>query len=297
MIRLLLLVVIIPLALAYDEHVSLYAVAAPMNALDPGYGAELSSTIGNRTVFSSGLQWSAPDDVDERKLQWRADIRLLYSSELNTQWYPAASIQWQATDGDLSAWLGAGFQREILPTLGLFSEIHWQPGSTDIQARLGLRFWFSRFSTLDVRVRSTQPQGAVYASGTVGSSALPLSEANEVDAIPDLHPDTVSTTNKQPAIAPQPFSLPLSADSVPNVAEDPATGWYVHLGLFMAEQSIVELLADSRLIDYREQISIWFDDDRQATRILLGPMSKPKASSVSNQLKQIGVENFLYFLR
>lgn len=296
MIRLLLFILIIPFAFSHDEHISLYVFSSPVSALDPGYGVEFASALGNRTILTGAAQWTEPDALNQRFFQVRADGRLLYGSELNTQWYPTASIQWQLAEQQFSAWLGLGFQREIVSTFGIFAETHWRPTSTEFQTRLGLRLWFRRFSALDRRVHSAKPLGAIYLPSSEDGALAPLAQptiavtAEPVEAFAtDLQPPNEHALAKA-------SSMIVVAPSIVEQVSIAANGWYVHLGLFHEQDSMLELQSDTRLQQYLTQLQPWYDPNRNAYRLLLGPLKKPKAVSVGNELQQVGIENFLYLL-
>ncbi len=310
--RLVLVMCLMPVVWAHDEHFSAFLVSSPLNILNPGFGVELAGTLGQRTVFAAGMDITEPGVESQRAYRIRLDSRLIYSSELNTQWYPTASVQWQLPDNRLTAWLGVGFQRNLLEPVSLVAETQWQPGSADVQLRIGLRFWLMRFQSLDARVKAADPQGAVYVPGNrpptsvvnqsvvLESSPLAATEDSRSGVTASLSPgldlsakDTVTVTHDAPssAMMEKPSAVATALKTSPQML---VPGWYLHLGLFNLEKSVQEMSSDLRLRDYQSHLVTWYDASKQGYRVLLGPWSRVSAQEYSSRLKSQGLDNFLY---
>jgi cell division septation protein DedD len=298
-IRFVFLCLIFSLAIAHDEQLSLYGVSAPAEVLTPGFGFEMATTVGNRTVLGLGMEYGSPQE-NERPLSLRLDGRLLYSSELDTHWYPQANIQWHVQDNRISYWVGAGFQRQLTSELGLTAESLWQPTSQNFQLRLGLRLWVMRFRSLDSRVRSSAPQGAVYTGGARQSQGTILIEAAAPVAAAERDEPAapVSSVNESEPTKKPPRTAPalVTAEEKPVTIEpaSPAGAYYVHLGIFRQQASMRELEQDRRLSAYQEQMLVWFDEEKSAYRLLIGPFSQPRATIVKNRLQRDEIESFIY---
>ncbi len=310
--RLVLVMCLMPVVWAHDEHFSAFVVSSPLNVLNPGYGVELAGTLGQRTVFAAGMDITEPGAESQRAYRIRLDSRLIYSSELNTQWYPTASVQWQLPNNRLTAWLGVGFQRNLLEPLSLVAETQWQPGSADFQLRFGLRFWLMRFQSLDARVKAADPLGAVYMPGqrpmtslvnqpiVLDSTSFAAAEESRSGQTPLVSPRPDSSTKLMVAETHDSRSAtvieesPEMAKGRKKTAQMLAPGWYLHLGLFTLETSVQQMSSDLRLRDYQSQLVTWYDANKQGYRVLLGPWLPIEAQEVSGLLKSQGLDNFLY---
>lgn len=292
------LLLLISLCHATDEHLAFYAWAPPLQGYEPGFGADFGTTMGNRTVLTGGAMLSAPEN-DSRELSMHVGARLLFRSELSTHLYPSTELTWN-TQSDRFRWrVGAGIQRELWPIIGVFAESHWEPASADFSGRLGLRLWVTRFSTLDARVRSSSPIGAVYQGGRRASSnaqaapqvdseppVVELSLDNATVALPSASSDSIAPNISQPDVGNVISPAPVNT----------AGRWYVHLGLFQVQTSLNKLKNDPRLSSYQNAIVRHYDASKNAYRLLIGPYIKPKASAVMNSLKTDGLDSFLYRL-
>lgn len=294
MIRFFILFFFISVVMAHDEHLSVYGVAAPNRVLDPGYGFEMGTTIGHRTVLGLGMEYGSVQN-NERPLSMRVDGRLLYSSELDTHWYPQLSAQWHVQDNDVSYWLGAGFQRQMVSELGLTAETLWQPYTQNFQLRLGLRVWIMRFRSLDSRVKNSAPQGAVYTGGARQVATQIVIDSATKPPEQDDTAQIVMTAEEPPqSEITAPDVIVVSESPLKTANEEPSPGFYVHLGIFRQRSSITELEQDARLIPYREDILVWYDPNKAAYRFLIGPYSQPRATIVKNRLQNVQIESFIY---
>jgi hypothetical protein len=280
---------------AHDEHFSAYGVSAPSEVLNPGYGIEAATTVGNRTVIGLGMDWREPNALGERDWFLRTDARLLYGSELKTHWYPSVSLLWSPQQSLWQGWLGVGFQRELIQELGLFAHANWQPAQQEFQVMAGVRFWFTRLGSLDARVKHAEPKGAVYQSGQSTSKKLSLSSptnAPEPEPLPvvevptevsSIQPLESEAKSESPAIAPK-------IEDIPKLS----SGWFVHLGIFRQLESIQSLEQDARLDPYRSLLTTWYDDEKAAFRLLIGPLSKPSSAEIKQSLDTQNLDSFLY---
>ncbi len=268
---------------AHDRQISTFAQASPFSILDPGYGAEYSDTLGNRTVFGLNLVWTEPDLERTRSVELAAGARLLYSSEYNTQWYPTATVAWNFTDRTLKPRLGVGFQHVTPLEVGFFSEALWAPYENEYQIKLGLRFWISRFKSLDTRIRTADPVGAVYKQrrSPKAPSLKPVKEDNVLVPVRPTVPVAMAIpeTNIEP--------------NDNRVAVIPAD-WYLHLGSFRQRDSLKPLEETRALVNYQHQLNRWYDDKQSLYRLLLGPITQPEALKLKAQLATKNVDSFLY---
>lgn len=283
------------LAMAGDDHLSLYTVTGVFSDQRTGIGVEMATVPGNRLALGAALE-TGPIANDNWYFRARVDARLPFSADLKTHWYPIGSVQWQLNENRLDGWLGVGFERTLLPVLDMTSDLLWQPQRSDLQVRFGLRLWLSRFDLLDARLRRAEPKGAVYQGGT------PVSALNDVpvlETIPSAPPEPQLKSEVATAVITEVEKPPETVSSRSSAAPatrlfTPEPGWYVQLGLFRQSESVQRLLDDERLGVYRTNMLVWPDPAVDANRVLIGPYTKEQAQRVSQQLSKAAVENFLY---
>jgi hypothetical protein len=262
--------------------------------LNPGYGFEAATTVGNRTVIGVGMDWREPNDLGERDWFLRSDARLLYGSELQTHWYPSVSLQWSTQMSQLQGWLGVGFQRELIQELGLFAHVGWQPVQHEFQVMAGLRFWFTRLGSLDARVKHAHPKGAVFQPGQSSNRQLSLNTpANPPEQLPFDESITADVPSIMPSEA-ETIKTPLPTASKTDDVSRLSQGWFVHLGVFRQLESIQSLEQDVRLDPYRHLLTTWYDDEKAAFRLLIGPLSKPRSVELKQSLGTQNLDSFLY---
>jgi len=284
--------------LAYDRQASVYASAAPVQLSAPGVGLSLATTVGNRTVVGVGVLWPEPREQEEDGARLSLDARLLYSSERDTHWYPQIGLVWLPSQATVQGWAGIGFQRQWTPEVGFFAETLWQPSENQYRLQVGLRIWLDSFSSLDARVRAADPVGAVYAGGRISVQAV-----DEVDVSADVA--QMTEQQARPLVVPNavPASLverpnPVQSEAAPvlnvTAAVIQADAWYLQLGLFRQIASIKPLVEDPRLDVYQTQLIRWYDVSVPGTRVLLGPLSRAKATRIKATLRSQELNSFLY---
>lgn len=285
-------------ALAHDRQASLYASAAPVQLSAPGVGLSLATTVGNRTVIGAGVLWPESREQEDSGARLALDARLLYSSERDTHWYPQIGLVWLPSEPTAQGWAGIGFQRQWTPELGFFAETLWQPSENQYRLQVGLRIWLDSFSSLDARVRAAEPVGVVYDGGRIRAEPVNEGDVNAIVAqmaVIQARPTVVVA----PAQAnPVEQSMPTQRASAPSLADSApvsqADTWYLQLGLFRQIASIQPLLDDPRLDAYQTQLIRWYDVSVPGTRVLLGPLSRTKATRLKARLGSQNLNSFLY---
>jgi len=291
-VRFVIFALLISIACAHDAQLSVYSAAQPSGTLNPGYGVELGTTVGNRTAVGVGLALSEPRGGSDRDFSVQVEGRLLYGSELNTHWYPLVGTVWQVERNEIRPWIGAGFQRQLIPEVGIYSDALWQPYDSEVQFRLGIRIWLERFTSLDARVRSADPVGVVYQGGVRAQSKKVSIEVQE-----PVPPVTVTEEQGSPSVVkPGPAQPVVSnlAEDLSQAVPEPIDSWYLHLGLFRQQESMRELEGDPRLEIYQARLQNWFDERKGVFRLLLGPMSKSEAERLKFMLLDDRIDSFLY---
>ncbi|MFQ3229099.1 SPOR domain-containing protein [Reinekea sp.] len=299
-------------AYAYDPHLSIFANATPGRALNPGVSLEYANTFGVRTVIGSDIGITDPNGDNQRAVLVALNGRLLYSAGLTSQWYPQASVSWQSDLNQLDPWLGIGFQKEAIPEAGYFLEANWRTQSDRFRFKAGIRIWLDRFSSLDTRVRSSQPMGAIYRAGKPVTSTNTIELESEQTSIvqeqniPQSEPSAPPAIKAIPELSdnPHPLSTAKPSTSEPTIQvtatketpqkeaiEEP---WYVQLGLFSQRKSMVELEEDVRLAKYEQQLTAWYDPSRLHYRLLLGPYEKPQAQVMLAEMKRLKLDSLLF---
>jgi hypothetical protein len=294
-------------AYAYDPHLSIIANATPGRELNPGVSLEYANTFGVRTVLASDFGITEPNSNNQRAVLLSLNGRLLYSAGLTSQWYPQASVSWQSDLNQLDTWLGLGFQKEAIPEAGYFVEANWRTQSDRFRVKAGIRLWLDRFSSLDTRVRSSEPMGAVYRSGKPVAGASPIELESELKNSVHQQNSSASLTTKLPA--PE-VAQAVSVNPLPNTGSEPLTtklttqsveptaavdeSWYVQLGLFSQRKSMTELEEDVRLAKYQQQLAPWYDPSRLHYRLLLGPYEKQQAQVMLEEMKRLKLDSFLF---
>ena len=286
-------------AYAYDPHLSIFANATPGRALNPGVSLEYANTFGTRTVIGSDIGITDPNSENQRAVLVALNGRLLYSAGLTSQWYPQASISWQSDLNQIDPWLGVGFQQEAIPEAGYFIEANWRTQSDRFRFKAGIRIWLDRFSSLDTRVRSSEPLGAVYRP-----SNKPVDAANTIQLENTGKLDNNKISVSAPVVVPaktvphtvtvtQSVGVEMLADA-PQSSQVVLDSWYVHLGLFEQSDSMKGLDEDVRLASHRSNLTTWFDPTRASYRLLLGPYAKDQAQVMLVEMKRLKLDSFLF---
>ena len=286
--------------LAYDRQASVFASAAPVQLSAPGVGLSLATTVGNRTVLGVGVLWPEPREQEDDGARLSLDARLLYSSERDTHWYPQIGLVWLPSQPTVQGWAGIGFQRQWTPEVGFFAETLWQPSENQYRLQIGLRIWLDSFSSLDARVRAADPVGAVYDGGRITVQASDEVEELDVSASAaqmtaiQARPVSLATVALAPVDQPKPAQSAGAPSSGDIARVSQADTWYLQLGLFQQVASIKPLVEDPRLAAYQTQLIQWYDVSALGTRVLLGPLSRAKASRIKATLRSQELNSFLY---
>ncbi|WP_040557014.1 SPOR domain-containing protein [Reinekea blandensis] len=272
---------------ATDEQLSLYAVTTPRLPQYSGLGLEIATNPLPRLSLASSLELSDPFEASVVRIG--AQARLRFSADLNTHWYPLLGLTWSSNQSNWRGQLGAGFERRIGTGTGFYSELLWGSEPVDQQLRIGLRFWLLRMDSLDRRMQRAEPKGAVYQGGPIDQAAI---QTMKIPALPDQQ-DPPEQPVQNNAVSSSETVLPTeipTAVSQPSLVE----GWYVQLGVFRQQESVARLEQDPRLSAQREQQVVWFDNELNVHRFLLGPFPKARAVALQSQLKNAGLDSILY---
>ncbi|MDN3647510.1 SPOR domain-containing protein [Reinekea marina] len=268
-------------AYGYDPQVSMGANATALGFAAPGASIETANTFNKRTVLAAEIGVTdAPSSGEPREVIIGVNGRLLYSMGLSSQWYPALYARSRLAEQSIETGFGIGAQFQTTRAVGLFTETLWSMQHREVHHKLGLRIWLSRFSSLDSRVKRSQPVGAVYSGGVRESKAETMTLTSPVEEA--LKSDTDDVESSATAI--EPLAL--------NGIEE--SQWFAHLGLFSKIDSLVGLEQDLRLQPYKDQFVRWYDSNRSAYRLLLGPYSEQRAATVVDQLQQLKLDSFVY---